>query len=370
MSRYFPEINKKLAFGLMRLPTVGDQIDYDQLNSMVDAFIQNGFNYFDTALPYHNGMSEVAFAKCVADRYPRDQYLLANKLSQFCFKTEADILPVFHKQLETCHVDYFDFYLLHALNNKRYQILEEMQAIQKCLKLKEEGKIRHLGFSFHDTADVLDQILTEHPELEFVQLQINYADLDDNMVQAQKCYDVAVKHNKPVMVMEPVKGGSLATLTPTARKVLDDLHGGSPASYAIRFCASLEQVEIVLSGMSNIAQLQDNIGYMKDFKPLTCTEYHAINQVRKIMKETPTIGCTTCKYCLEGCPKGIGIPHFFNCLNQLNVYGGDGAFRQYKHHVIKFNPASHCIGCRKCESVCPQKLPIVELLKTVAKTFE
>lgn len=368
--RRFDEINKKLAFGCMRLPTKDGAVDYDEFSKMIDYFIANGFNYFDTARPYHMGQSEIAVGKCLSARYPREKFLLADKLSAHLIKGEQDILPMFNDQLAKCGVEYFDFYLLHALSKARFDFLNGINTFAICAELKRQGKIRHLGISFHDSAEVLEYILTTRPEIEFVQLQLNYVDMDDEEVQAQKCYDVCVKHNKPVMVMEPVKGGRLATLTEPARKVFDELNGGSPASYAIRYCASKDNVEIVLSGMSNFAQLKDNVDVMKNFAPLSQQEQNAVEQVRQIIKSTPLLGCTGCKYCVEGCPKHINIPECFYCLDTHRLFGGTQPKAQYNRLIAKYGKASDCIKCGKCEQICPQKLHVRDLLAQVAKEFE
>lgn len=366
----FSEINKRLAFGCMRLPVKDNKVDYDEFCKMIDCFIENGFNYFDTARPYHGGESEIAVGKCLSARYPREKFVLADKLSANCFKEEAEIEPLINDQLAKCGVEYFDFYLMHALSKARFDFLNSVHAFEICGRLKKEGKIRHLGISFHDSAENLEYILKTRPEIEFVQLQINYVDMDDCEIQSQKCYDVCVKYNKPVMVMEPVKGGRLAVLTEPARKIIDQLKGGSPASYAIRYVASLPQVEIVLSGMSNLQQVQDNVSYMKNFVPLNETEQQAIQQVTSVIKSTPLLGCTGCKYCVEGCPKQINIPEYFYCLDTQRVFGGTQPKAQYLRLIAKYGKASDCIKCGKCEKICPQKLHIRDLLVDVTNEFE
>lgn len=362
MAQIFPELKKKLAFGLMRLPMQGDNIDLEQVNAMVDEFIAAGFNYFDTARPYHGGFSEDAVRRCVSSRLSRDQFILTDKLTPNFFKTEADIRPLFEDQLKKCGVEYFDFYLLHANNAQRHKIFTETNAYNIVQELKAEGKIRHVGMSFHDSAEVLDQILTEHPELEVVQLQFNYVDFEDNNVQSKACYDVCVKHGKPVLVMEPVKGGSLVNLPEEALPLLPN---GSPASYAIRFAASFPNIVMVLSGMSNLAQIRDNISYMGDFQPLSEEEMAAIDKVRTIYQAKHRIPCTACRYCTEGCPAGIEIPDLFSCLNDLRE-NKEGAAERYAAFE---NKADACLECGQCEGECPQHLHIRELLKQVAKEF-
>ena len=269
MCRKFPEIKKKLGFGCMRFPMVNTEVDYEELNKMIDAFMEGGFNYFDTAHGYMDGLSETALRDCLVKRYPRESYILTNKLSTFHFKKNEEIRPLFESQLEACGVDYFDFYLMHAQSAKLYEKYTRERAYETALELKAEGKFKHFGISFHDKADLLDLILSEHPEIEVVQIQLNYVDYDDAAVQGKLCLEVCEKHNKPVIVMEPVKGGSLVNLPDAAKAVFDSLNGGSYASYAIRFAASFENVVSVLSGMSTLEQMKDNVSYMKDFVPLS-----------------------------------------------------------------------------------------------------
>ena len=362
MNSFFPEIKKNFGFGMMRLPMIGEDVDTEQTSAMVDAFLAAGFNYFDTAHPYIQGKSELAVRDCLSSRHPRERYLLANKLSGGCFSTEEEIRPLFQSQLEACGVEYFDFYLMHALNAKRHEMYIQTRAYDIAQELKAEGKIRHVGFSFHDSAEVLDKILTDRPELEFVQLQFNYADWEDPRVQSRLCWEVCRKHNKPVIVMEPVKGGSLVNLPP---KALELLPKGSPASYAIRYAAGFENIVMVLSGMSNTEQMADNLSFMTDFVPLNDQEHAAIDQVRTLYQAMHKIPCTSCRYCTDGCPAGIPIPDVFTCLNDKR----QGVTEADTRYAAFENNAASCVGCGQCEAVCPQHLHIRTLLTEVDKAF-
>lgn len=365
------KVKKNFGFGCMRLPMNGDQVDIAETTRMVDEFLAQGFNYFDTAHGYIGGKSELALKECLTSRYPREAYSLTDKLTDSYFKTEADIRPFFESQLEACGVDYFDFYLMHAQNADNFKKFKACRAYETAFALKAEGRIRHVGLSFHDRAEVLDQILTEYPQIEVVQIQFNYLDYDDIAVQSRKCYEVCRKHGKPVLVMEPVKGGSLVNLPEEAKKVLDDLHGGSPASYAIRFAAGFPGMMMVLSGMSNMEQMKDNLSYMRDFKPLNETELAAVNKVQEIFHKMNMIPCTACRYCVEGCPKQISIPDLFAIMNIKQLHHDWNADYYYEEvHTAPGRRASDCLKCGKCEKICPQQLPIRKLLEEVAKEFD
>ena len=367
----FKEVNKNFGFGCMRLPMKDGEVDYAEFNKMIDTFIESGFNYFDTAHGYLSGKSETALRDCLAARYPRDKYVLTNKLTNFYFKTEADVRPFFESQLKICGVDYFDFYLMHAQSKEIFAYFKKCRAYEQALEFKAEGKIKHFGISFHDTAEVLDEILTEYPQIEVVQIQLNYVDYDDPAVQSKKCLDVCNKHGKPVIVMEPVKGGNLVNLPEGAKKYFEELGSASTASYAIRFAAGCEGVFMVLSGMSNLAQMSDNLSYMKDFKPLDESEMQAVKEVCNVFKGMNLIPCTACRYCTDGCPKKISIPDLFACMNTKNIYRDWNADYYYGEvHTKNRGKASDCIKCGKCEKACPQHLPIRDLLKDVAKEFE
>lgn len=362
----FKDLNlkKNFGFGCMRLPMVDDHVDYEKFNEMVDAFMEAGFNYFDTAHGYLNGQSEVALKKCLTSRYPRESYILTNKLSSWHFNSQEEILPLFQSQLDACGVDYFDFYLMHSQNRPSFEKYKQCQAYETCLELKKQGKIKHFGISFHDSAAVLDEILTQYPQIEVVQIQFNYVDYDDLSIQSKLCYEVCRKHNKAVIVMEPVKGGILINLPDEAKAILENLNGGSIASYAIRYAASFGGIVMVLSGMGNIDMVNDNISYMKEFKPLNKEEHQAIQEVVSVFKKQQLIACTACNYCGENCPKEIKIPAIFASYNGLNTHK-DGGFKFYYGLHTKQHPVSDCIKCGLCEKVCPQHLDIRNLLVKV-----
>ncbi|MBR3874159.1 MAG: aldo/keto reductase [Clostridia bacterium] len=368
----FPEIKKNFGFGCMRLPMNGEEVDLAQVRDMVDAFLEAGFNYFDTAHGYIGTKSEPAVRECLVKRYPRDRYVLTDKLSGHLYEKEEDIRPLFQKQLDTCGVDYFDFYLMHSQTAESYAKCQRCRAYEIAQELKNEGKIRHVGISFHDTADVLEKILIEHPEIEVVQLQFNYVDYEDVSVQGRKCYEMCLKYQKPVIVMEPVKGGCLVNLPAEAQQVLDELNGGwSNAAYAIRYAASFDNNIMVLSGMSSMEQMQDNLHAMKDFAPLTQAEHAAIQKVCEIFRKQDLIACTACRYCVDGCPASIDIPSLFACMNAKKLFRNwNTDFYYHNVYTSQNGKASACVECGACESICPQHLPIRSLLKEVAKEFE
>ncbi len=368
--------NMRLGFGAMRLPQTDPDdpasIDVAACCDMVDWYLSQGFNYIDTAYPYHKEHSEEAVAQALVKRYPRDSYLLANKMPTFLVKGPGDYEKFFQTQLERCQVEYFDYYLLHNMGRERFEECNKWGGFEFMKKLKAEGKARHIGFSFHDRADVLEAILTAHPELEFVQLQINYADWESDVIQSKKCLETARRFGKPVIVMEPVKGGGLVNLPDEAMKLLKDYApDASPASWAIRFAASQEGVMMVLSGMSSLEQMKDNTSFMKEFKPVTDEELAILNKVSDILKASTAIPCTSCKYCMDECPMNINIPGYFSVYNLLKQFGSNN-FPQmhYNRQAMGHGAASDCIECHSCEGHCPQHIKITEHLKEIARIFE
>ncbi len=372
---------KKLGFGMMRLPLTDPEdqksIDLPQVEKMVDLFLERGFTYFDTAYPYHGGESENAVRKALVSRHSRERYTLASKLPMWLVaedrpdKSQEDI---FQEQLTKCGVDYFDYYLLHALGEKSFAVAESHGSFAFLSEKKREGKIRHLGFSFHDKAEVLDRILTQHPEAEFVQLQINYLDWDDERVQSRKCYETALRHGKQVVVMEPVKGGKLAKVPEEVAREMERLRpGASPASWAVRFAAGLPGVMTVLSGMSDLSQMEDNTGYMGEFRPLEGEEAALVAKAAEIIHAQPVIACTACRYCVEGCPQNIPIPDYFAHYNkdQENlIKTGTPDKAGYQAAARGHGLSGACVECRQCEDICPQHLPVTDWLKRLAKTYE
>lgn len=361
----------RLGFGLMRLPQQKDGgIDIGETSAMVDAFLDAGFDYFDTAYVYEG--SEEAARRALTSRHPRERYYIASKLPGtrpgILIKPE-DNRRTFFESLERLGIEYFDSYLLHNNAQSRIQLYDELNSWEFCEQMKREGYIRRLGFSFHDTPEVLDQQLTKHPDMDFVQLQINFIDWESTFLQAHGLYEVARRHNKPIVVMEPIKGGMLANLSDAFRA---KLHGispeDSPAALALRFCASLEGVPVVLSGMSSLEQMRQNIAAMKDVKPLSIDQRFALLELAAELHRKTGLGCTNCHYCMEGCPQQIPIPEYIRTYNDCQAYSDLSPIQRHYNFVAGTNPpAGACLGCGQCESVCPQRLPIIGALKTVAE---
>ncbi len=358
---------KKLGFGLMRLPTAGNgEIDIEQMKVMVDEFLANGFTYFDTAWMYCNFRSENATKEALVDRHLRDSFTLADKLHAGYLKNRDDRDGIFNEQLRKTGAGYFDYYLLHDMRVAHEKIYRELDCFSWIQEKKAQGLAKEIGFSFHDNAEFLDRVLTEHPEMDFVQLQVNYLDWESDSVQSRKCYEVARKHSKPVVVMEPVKGGTLANLPAGASRLLRQAHPDlSEASWAIRFAAGLPGVRVVLSGMSSPEQMRDNLSYMKEFRPLDEEEQKLLQRVAEWLRSDIAVPCTGCSYCTTGCPASISIPDYFALYNR----GDEAKMEDYVALANKGGTPSDCIGCGACEAVCPQELPIRTELKTVAERF-
>ena len=364
--------NSKLGFGLMRLPKDKQgQIKLDEVQRMVDSYMERGFNYFDTAYVYEG--SEEAIRQTLVEKYPRDVYTLADKLPAWKLTCQEDVERIFQESLNRTGVDYFDFYLLHSVEKSHYPTYEKYQCFDFIQEMKKQGKIKYMGFSFHDDADFLDKVLTEHPEIDFVQLQLNYLDWENGVIQSRRNYEVARKHHKPIVVMEPIKGGTLASFSDDIERIYKDYAPQkSIASWALRYVASLDGVMTILSGMSNAQQMNDNLDTMTHFEKINNEEAKLIKQVTDQVLSYPTIPCTKCRYCTPGCPMHIQIPDLFTAYNSAKMYGENRRYDTYykDHSTGDYQPAKACIACGQCESVCPQHLEIISLLKEVSEVFD
>ncbi len=363
----------KIGFGLMRLPEKDGVIDVDKVSQMADIYMKAGFNYFDTAYVYHGGNSEKVVKKAIVERYPRDTFTIATKLPAWFIHSFEDRDKIFEEQLERCGVDYFDFYLLHSLEDgNNYDTYEKYDCFSWGVQKREEGKIRHFGFSFHGTPELLVQVLDKHPEIEFVQIQLNYADWDNKIVHSGELYEILRDRGIPMIIMEPAKGGRLANLDEECAQVLKDIHPDrSIASWAFRFVGSLPGIATILSGMSTPEQMEDNMNTFRNFEPLSDEEREAIDKVKEIMNRVELAGCTACKYCVEGCPMGISIPDVISAVNTKRKFPGDMRPQFFYNGLVdRYSHASDCIACGQCEGVCPQHLPIISLMQEAVKMFE
>ncbi len=363
----------KLGFGLMRLPEVNGQIDLEQVCKMVDSYLAAGFNYFDTAYVYHGGNSEKIVKEAITKRYPREAYTMATKLPAWAINSLEDRDKVFEEQLERTGVEYFDYYLLHSVEEgNNYDVYEKLDCFNWAIKKRDEGKIKHFGFSFHGTPALLEKVLDLHPEVEFVQIQLNYADWNNQVVNSGKLYEILKEREIPMIIMEPVKGGTLANMREDLAQIYKDIHPDkSVASWAMRFVGGLEGIGTILSGMSTIEQVSDNLSTFVDFEPLNEEELKAVELVTKKMLDTPLIGCTSCRYCVDGCPMGIRIPDIFGAVNTKRNFPNDNRPKFFYGSLTGFSgKASECIACGQCEAVCPQHLEIIELLKEAVEKLE
>ncbi|MBO7729577.1 MAG: aldo/keto reductase [Lachnospiraceae bacterium] len=363
----------KLGFGLMRLPESEGKIAHEEVCRMVDAYMDAGMNYFDTAYVYHSGLSEVEAGKAIVERYPRESFMLATKLPAWELKTKDDRERIFNEQLERSGAGYFDYYLLHSVEEGNINTYESLDCFNWAIQKKEEGKIKHFGFSFHGSPELLEETLTKHPETEFVQIQLNYLDWNNPVVRSGRLYEILHERNIPMIIMEPVKGGTLASLKPELEEKYKAVKpDASIASWAFRFVASLPGVTTILSGMSNEDQMQDNLNTFSNFEPLSDEEKSVVEEVTKIMMDIPQIGCTACKYCCDGCPQNISIPDVFRVINTMNLYNEEFRPKQFYGGLVKsgHGRAADCVACGQCESVCPQHLPIISLMQEAAKKLD
>ena len=363
----------KIGFGLMRLPETDGVIDIDKVSQMVDSYLAAGFTYFDTAYVYHGGNSEKAVKEAIVKRHQRDSFTIATKLPAWSIHSPEDRDKIFNEQLERCGVDYFDFYLLHSVEDgNNYDTYVKYDCFNWGIQKREEGKIKHFGFSFHGTPELLVEIVDNHPEIEFVQIQLNYADWDNPLVHSGELYKILSERNIPIIVMEPCKGGKLANHDEECTEILKSVRPDkSVASWAFRFVGSLPGVTTILSGMSTQEQMEDNMNTFKNFEPLSDEEQQAIEKVKEVMFRVELIGCTACRYCTDGCPMSISIPDIISAINTKRKFPGDMRPQFFYNGLVdRTGKASDCIECGQCEGVCPQHLPIIEILKEGVEKFE
>lgn len=366
---------KKLGFGFMRLPLKNPDnlksIDKPYLTQLIDTYIQQGYNYFDTAHVYHKQISEETLAELVVERYPRDQIIIADKLPIFNIENEEQLEEIFNTQLKRLKVDYIDYYMIHNASTRHQKKIEEFHAYEFIKQKQKEGYIKHIGISSHDTADYIEKQIKQHPEIEFIQLQINYLDWNDKNIQAQKCYEVACKYKKPVIVMEPLKGGTLADVPKEVEKLFKEYNPEkSIASWAMDFDLNLDNVMVILSGMNTQQQLDDNIHTTETFKKLTQQQLNIIKKAAKIIRNTKEIPCTYCGYCLDSCPQDINIPKYFDLYNSNKLLENNHASMYYENYITHHPSPSTCIECGECIKACPQNINIIKQLKNVTEAFK
>ena len=370
----------QLGMGMMRLPLKDENdqtsIDMDQVNEMVDAYMDAGFNYFDTAYVYHEGVGESAFRKSVVERYPRESFKIATKLPLFIITEESQLEPIFEEQLKNCGVDYFDYYMLHNVSGFTETAWKNVDLYSFIEKKQEEGKIKHIGLSTHGNSEFLEELLVEHPKIEFVLLQINYLDWNDEGIESRECLEVARKYNKKVMIMEPYKGGFLADIPDEAEKIMKEYNPDkSVVSWAMRFVATLDDVDVILTGASNLEQLESNIYEFKNAEPFNDEEFEILKEVSEIINSNITVDCTKCRYCVDSCPEEIDIAKIFDLYNKHKMLGRDD-WSQYGNAYLNYSKlegvglASDCIECESCIEECPQQINIPEFLRDVAEAFE
>ncbi len=361
----------KLGFGFLHLPMKEDKsVDMDALNEMVDAFLAGGGTYFDTAYTYLNGQSEWALRESLVKRHQRDSFRIATKLPGYLIKSHCECYRYFEEELERCGVEYFDVYMLHWLNEKHYRIAEQTNQFGFLQELKASGKAKKIGFSYHDTADLLEEILTAHPEVDYVLMQLNYADWESESIQSRRCYETAVRHGKKVIVMEPIKGGTLVNPPEEARKLLKSVRpDATPSALALSFAERLPEVEIVLSGMSDLNQVRENL---QERAPLTDAQWQTMLLAAEQINRSTAVKCSGCGYCLASCPKHICIPNYFRLYNDITREPDDSwkIKPAYQGLAQSHGKASECVGCKQCENHCPQKLPITDILKKLVDVFE
>ncbi|MGN0998178.1 MAG: aldo/keto reductase [Faecousia sp.] len=360
----------KLGFGFLRLPKNGNELDWETINTMVDIFMAGGGTFFDTCYTYLDGQSEAGINRCVVQRKPRHSYQLCDKLPGYLFKSFDDCQKYFDIELERCGVEYFDVLMLHWLNDKNYAIAEKCDEFRFLAEKKAEGKAKEIGFSYHGNAALLDEILSAHSEIDVVLHQLNYLDWESAGIESRKCYETCVRHGKKVIVMEPVKGGTLASLPPEAESLLRKVHPDwMPSDWALRFVQSLPGVAICLSGMNSIEQMKANI---QPFKPLTDAEIELLMKVRQIIEGKTAIACTGCQYCVSHCPKKIPIPQYMKMYNEVFRYPGDDwkIIPSYQQTALTNGKASDCISCKACEKHCPQNLAVAQHMKGISERFE